>query len=60
VTEFREGGKRFFFLPQTKENDEIRMTNDETSSNAQMTLAVRFVIPSSFVIRASSFFDQCS
>jgi (E)-4-hydroxy-3-methylbut-2-enyl-diphosphate synthase len=37
-------------------NDEARMTNDERSSNAQMTKDRRdFVIPSSLDVRASSF-----
>ncbi len=47
----------------SSKNDEIRMTNDEESPNAQMTKKglerahshSDFVIPSGFVIRHSSF-----
>jgi (E)-4-hydroxy-3-methylbut-2-enyl-diphosphate synthase len=43
-------------LNHSPANDEARMTNDETSSNAQMTKSSSdFVIPSSFVLRHSSF-----
>jgi N-glycosylase/DNA lyase len=41
-------------------NDEWRMSNDERNSNVQMTKPVSgFVIHSSLVIRASSFFGEC-
>ena len=43
-------------LGRSAENDEARMTNDERSSNAQMTKSGSdFVIPSSLDIRHSSF-----
>ena len=43
-------------LNHSAANDEARTTNDETSSNAQMTKSSSdFVIPSSFVLRHSSF-----
>jgi (E)-4-hydroxy-3-methylbut-2-enyl-diphosphate synthase len=43
-------------LSRRAANDEAPMTNDEISSNAQMTKSSSdFVIPSSFVIRHSSF-----
>jgi hypothetical protein len=42
-------------------NDEARMTNDEGTSNAQMTKSdSSFVIPSSLGIRHSSFFVRLS
>jgi hypothetical protein len=45
-------------------NDEIRMTNDEASEFPSMPRSAflghsSFVIPSSFVIRASSFSNAC-
>jgi len=45
-------------LKDELKNDEARMTNDEGSSNDRMTKSVSgFGIPSSFVIRHSSFLD---